>query len=153
MGSPTTSTTSCSSWRSHASLLRERLGEIVATELDEVERAADDAGRLVRQLLAFSRNRDVEPTILDADAVLARVESMLRPVMHEHIELVRTPSAIPPTALADPTQVELIVVNLALNARDALPEGGTITVATEVVERDGEHGSPCAWPTRHGHGR
>ena len=125
--------------RSHASLLRERLGGIVATELDEVERAADDAGRLVRQLLAFSRNRDVEPTILDADVVLARVESMLRPLMHEDIELVRTPSVVPPIALADPTQVELIVVNLALNARDALPEGGMITVATEVVERDGEH--------------
>jgi two-component system, cell cycle sensor histidine kinase and response regulator CckA len=123
--------------RSHASLLRERLGEIVATELDEVERAADDAGRLVRQLLAFSRNRDVEATVVDADVVLARVESMLRPLMHEDIDLFRTPSAVPPTALADPTQVELIVVNLALNARDALPEGGTITVATEVVERDG----------------
>ena len=125
--------------RSHASLLRERLGDIAVTELDEVERAADDAGRLVRQLLAFSRNRDVEPTILDADVVLARVESMLRPLMHEDIELVRTPSVVPPTALADPTQVELIVVNLALNARDALPEGGTITVGTEVVERDGGH--------------
>ena len=81
--------------RSHASLLRERLGDIVATELDEVERAADDAGRLVRQLLAFSRNRDVEPTILDANVVLARVESMLRPLMHEDIELVRTPSVVP----------------------------------------------------------
>jgi two-component system, cell cycle sensor histidine kinase and response regulator CckA len=124
--------------RSHASLLRERLGGIVATELDEVERAADDAGRLVRQLLAFSRNRDVEPTIIDADVVLAHVESMLRPLMHEDVELVRSPSVVPPTALADPTQVELIVVNLALNARDALPEGGTITVGTEVVERDGE---------------
>ncbi len=125
--------------RSHASLLRERLGEIVATELDEVERAAEDAGRLVRQLLAFSRNRDVEPSVVDADVVLGRVESMLRPLMHEDIELVRTPSAVPPTALADPTQVELIVVNLALNARDALPEGGTITLATDVVERDGRH--------------
>jgi PAS domain S-box-containing protein len=124
--------------RSHASLLRERLGGIVATELDEVERAADDAGRLVRQLLAFSRNRDVEPTIIDADVVLARVESMLRPLMHEDVELVRSPSVVPPTALADPTQVELIVVNLALNARDALPEGGTITVGTDVVVRDGE---------------
>jgi len=124
--------------RSHASLLRERLGEIVATELDEVERAADDAGHLVRQLLAFSRNRDVEPTIIDADVVLAHVESMLRPLMHEDVELVRSPSVVPPTALADPTQVELIVVNLALNARDALPEGGTITVGTEIVERDGE---------------
>ena len=124
--------------RSHASLLRERLGEVVATELDEVERAAEDAGRLVRQLLTFSRNRDVEPTVIDADVVLAHVESMLRPLMHEDVELVRAPSAVPPTALADPTQVELIVVNLALNARDALPEGGTITVGTEVVERSGE---------------
>jgi PAS domain S-box-containing protein len=124
--------------RSHASLLRERLGGIVATELDEVERAADDAGRLVRQLLAFSRNRDIDPTVIDADVVLAHVESMLRPLMHEDVELVRAPSVVPPTALADPTQVELIVVNLALNARDALPEGGTITVGTEVVERDAE---------------
>jgi two-component system, cell cycle sensor histidine kinase and response regulator CckA len=124
--------------RSHASLLRERLGGIVATELDEVERAADDAGRLVRQLLAFSRNRDVEPTMIDADVVLAHVETMLRPLMHEDVELVRAPSVVPPTALADPTQVELIVVNLALNARDALPEGGTITVGTEIVQRDGE---------------
>ena len=134
--------------RSHASLLRERLGDIVVTELDEVERAADDAGRLVRQLLAFSRNRDVEPTILDADVVLARVESMLRPLMHEDIELVRTPSVVPPTALADPTQVELIVVNLALNARDALPEGGTITVA-HGGRGAGRRalGRPDAWPT------
>jgi two-component system, cell cycle sensor histidine kinase and response regulator CckA len=125
--------------RSHASLLRERLGEIVAAELDEVERAAEDAGHLVRQLLAFGSNRAVEPTIVDADVVLARVESMLRPLMHEDIEFVRMPSAVPPTALADPTQVELVIVNLALNARDALPDGGTITVATEVVEREGGH--------------
>jgi two-component system cell cycle sensor histidine kinase/response regulator CckA len=124
--------------RSHASLLRERLGEIVATELDEVERAAEDAGRLVRQLLIFSRNREVERTVVDADVVLAHVESMLRPLMHEDVELVRAPSAVPPTVLADPTQVELVVVNLALNARDALPEGGTITVGTDVVERGGE---------------
>jgi two-component system, cell cycle sensor histidine kinase and response regulator CckA len=125
--------------RSHASLLRERLGEIVAAELDEVERAAEDAGHLVRQLLAFGSNRAVEPILVDADVVLARVESMLRPLMHEDIEFVRLPSAVPPTALADPTQVELVIVNLALNARDALPEGGTITVATEVVEREGGH--------------
>lgn len=124
--------------RSHASMLRERLGPIVATELDEVERAAEDAGRLVRQLLAFSRNRFVEPRVVDTDIVLAHVETMLRPLMHEEVELVRASSPGPATALADPTQVELIVVNLALNARDALPEGGTITIGTEIVQREGE---------------
>ena len=124
--------------RSHAFLLRERLGGTVAPELDQIEQAADDAAQLVRQLLAFSRNQFVQPQVLDANAVLGHVDTMLRPLMYEDVVLVRATSAIPATVLADPTQLELIVVNLALNARDALPNGGTITIASDVVQRGGE---------------
>ncbi len=123
--------------RSHASLLRERLGEEVVPELDEIERAGDDAACIVRQLLTFGRKQFLEPEVLDVNVALDRAEAMLRPLMNEDVELVRAAPVEAATALADPTQLELIAVNLVLNACDALSSGGRITIASEVVERAG----------------
>jgi len=122
--------------RSHAWLLGERGGR--TPEIAAIENAAEDAGRIVAQLLAFGRRQEaLEPEILDVNEVLAQVESLLGPVIGEDIELVRSPSDATATVLADRTQLELIVVNLALNARDALPGGGKLEMAAEPAVHDG----------------
>ena len=122
--------------RSHAWLLGERSGR--TPEIAAIENAAEDAGRIVAQLLAFGRRQEaLEPEILDVNEVLAQVESLLGPVIGEDIELVRSVSDATATVLADRTQLELIVVNLALNARDALPGGGKLEMAAEPAVHDG----------------
>jgi two-component system, cell cycle sensor histidine kinase and response regulator CckA len=121
--------------RSHAWLLRDRLGD--SSELVEIENAADDAGRIVRQLLTFGRAQALEPQSVDLNDLLSGVESLLAPVIGEDIELVRSVGDRGATVLADPTQLELVVVNLVLNARDALPAGGRLEIATEPALRNG----------------
>jgi two-component system cell cycle sensor histidine kinase/response regulator CckA len=122
--------------RSHAWLLGERGGR--TPEIAAIENAAEDAGRIVAQLLAFGRRQEaLEPEILDVNEVLAQVESLLGPVIGEDIDLVRSVSVASATVLADRTQLELIVVNLALNARDALPGGGKLEMAAEPAVHDG----------------
>ena len=122
--------------RSHAWLLRDRVG--ASDELIAIEDAADDAGRIVSQLLSFGRSQALDPQSVDLNALLASVESLLTPVIGEDIELVRSAGDTRATVLADPTQLELVFVNLVLNARDALPAGGKLELATEPALRDGE---------------
>jgi len=122
--------------RSHAWLLRDRLGG--SSELVAIEEAAEDAGRIVSQLLGFGRSQALEPQSVDLNEVLASVESLLTPVIGEDIELVRVAGDREPTVLADPTQLELVFVNLVLNARDALPVGGRLEIATEPALRNGK---------------
>ena len=122
--------------RSHAWLLRDRLGG--SSELVAIEEAAEDAGRIVSQLLGFGRSQALEPQSVDLNDVLASVESLLTPVIGEDIELVRLAGDREPTVLADPTQLELVFVNLVLNARDALPVGGRLEIATEPALRNGK---------------
>jgi PAS domain S-box-containing protein len=121
--------------RSHAWLLRDRVGE--TPEVLAIENAADDAGRIVRQLLTFGRAQALEPQSVDLNDLLAGIETLLGPVIGEDIELVRTVGDEAATVLADPTQLELILVNLVLNARDALPGGGRLEIATEPALRGG----------------
>ena len=121
--------------RSHAWLLRDRLG--ASEELVAIENAADDAGRIVRQLLTFGRTQELEPQSVDLNELLTDVESLLAPVIGDDIELVRSAGDRGATVLADPTQLELVIVNLVLNARDALPAGGRLEIATEPALRNG----------------
>jgi two-component system, cell cycle sensor histidine kinase and response regulator CckA len=122
--------------RSHAWLLRDRLED--ADELKAIEDAAEDAGRIVGQLLNFGRAQVLDPQSVDLNELLASVESLLAPVIGEDIELVRSAGDSSATVLADPTQLELVLVNLVLNARDAMPAGGRLEVATEPALRNGE---------------
>ena len=112
--------------------------EIVLTSLDpkderradaeEIARAAMRAADLTKQMLAFSRRQVLQPKIIDLNVALTKVEPMLRRVLGEDIVLTVTGKAASPWVRVDPGQVEQVVMNLVVNARDAMPKGGRITV-------------------------
>lgn len=120
----------------HCELLREELqpGSDHQADLSEIERAADRAASLTRQLLAFSRRQILEPRVLSLSDSLTGMEPMLKRLIGEHINVVvRTPPDIGHVQ-ADPGQIEQVVLNLAINARDAMPAGGTLLIElTDVV--------------------
>src|SRR5581483_11808948 len=105
----------------------------------EVGRAAERAAVLIRQLLLFSRKETVATAVLDANAVVAGMEGMLQRVLGATIELVVQTNADPATVEADRGQLEQVLMNLAVNANDAMPTGGRLTVETEtrVLEPSG----------------
>jgi PAS domain S-box-containing protein len=104
--------------------------ELVDKVLDSGQRAAD----LVSQLMAFSRKQVLEPQLLDLNAVVAEMDKLLRRTIGEHIELKTSLAPDLWPVEVDPTQMEQVVVNLAVNARDAMPDGGHLTVETANVE-------------------
>jgi len=122
-------------------------GESMASKcVAEIRRASERATGLTRQLLAFSRNEPIEPRVVDVNLLVADTQRMLRRLLGEDIKLV---SALDPGAgrvKVDPTQWVQVLTNLAVNARDAMPTGGTLTVATSAAtvdpERAAAHGVP-----------
>lgn len=102
-------------------------------EVDQVKRAADQAATLTRQLLAFSRRQVLQPRLLDVNEVVSGVERMLGRLIGEHIQLVTDLRFGLGQVEADPGQLEQVLMNLAVNARDAMPEGGRLTIETESV--------------------
>jgi len=106
------------------------------SEVREIRRAADRATALTRQLLAFSRNQILEPRILDLRESLNSMESMLNRLIGEDIEVVvRAPRDVG-RIKADPGQIEQVILNLALNARDAMPNGGALIIEVANAELD-----------------
>ncbi len=105
-------------------------------DLFQIKSAGQRGAGLVRQLLAFSRKQILQPQVLDVNVVVASMEKMLRQLIVEDIEL--RMSLMPQRALIriDPTQLEQILINLAVNAADAMPRGGKITIATAAVRLD-----------------
>jgi PAS domain S-box-containing protein len=102
-------------------------------DLATIVGAAQRAAALTRQLLAFSRRRAVEPETVDVDAIVEGLEKMLRPIIGEDIDLRTTLAASPAAVRADPNQLEQIVLNLAVNARDAMPNGGALRIETTAL--------------------
>ncbi len=98
--------------------------------VENILKAAERATSLTRQLLAFGRKQTMAPVVLDLNAVLSEFAKMLPRLLGEDIELVFEPQADLGRVIADPAQIELAVMNLALNARDAMPGGGTLTMRT-----------------------
>lgn len=104
-------------------------------ELEEVKKAADRASGLTGQLLAFSRRQFIAPKVLDLNAVIHNMEGMLRRLLGE--DIVELCTVLDPDVgqlKADPGQVEQVIMNLAVNARDAMPSGGRLTVETSNVQ-------------------
>jgi nitrogen-specific signal transduction histidine kinase/ActR/RegA family two-component response regulator len=104
---------------------------------DEIRKAAARAASLTGQLLAFSRRQVLQPRALDLNAVVSDMDMMLRRLIGEDVELVTLLDPNVSPVQADPTQVEQVIVNLAVNARDAMPNGGSVTIETTDV-RTGE---------------
>src|SRR5262249_14177495 len=96
----------------------------------EIANAAGRASSLTRQLLAFSRKQMLAPAIVDLNAIVSDNLRMLRRTIGEHIDLVMKPGEDLGAVKADPGQMEQAITNLALNARDAMPEGGKLTIET-----------------------
>jgi PAS domain S-box-containing protein len=100
----------------------------------EIRRAGEQAASLTKQLLAFGRRQIVAPTVLDLNDVVRDVEKMLRRLIGEHIELGVTLDPRPARVKADPGNLVQVLLNLAVNARDAMPRGGTLGVRTAVTD-------------------
>jgi PAS domain S-box-containing protein len=126
---------------SYAALVREGLGPRHPSDADvrEIEAAATRAAALTRQLLAFSRRQRVAPQVVELRRLVAGMERILRRVLPENVKLDVVAHA-PGTVFADPAQLELVILNLAVNARDALPSGGTISVRVFETEEGDDMG-------------
>jgi PAS domain S-box-containing protein len=119
----------------YAALLSRRVAAGAdASRLAQIVKSAERAAGLTRQLLAFSRKQVLEPVVLDLNAVVGELGGMLRRLIGEDVELVLQPAAGLWPVKADPGQLEQVVMNLAVNARDAMPHGGALTITTANVE-------------------
>lgn len=105
-------------------------------DLDEARRAADRAVSLTRQLLAFSRKQVLQVEVVDLNRVVAGIEKMIRRLIGEDIEVRTVLDPDLGLTLADPGQIEQVIMNLVVNARDAMPEGGRLTIETSNVHLD-----------------
>ena len=105
-------------------------------DIRRIEEAADRAVTLVRQLLAFSRKQVLRPKILDLNAIVVNLDQLLRRLMSENIEMKTFVSKDVGAIKADPGQIEQVIMNLVVNARDALPSGGRILIETSNADLD-----------------
>jgi two-component system cell cycle sensor histidine kinase/response regulator CckA len=106
---------------------------------DEIRKACDRASSLTRQLLALSRKQVLQPQVVDLNAVVINIEKMLRRLIGEDIDLAILTQPDLGRVEVDPGQVDQVIINLAVNARDAMPEGGRLTIELANVELDGDY--------------
>ena len=125
----------------YSSLALQRLGDNhpVKGYLEEIKKAGDRAANLTRQLLAFGRKQMLQPLALNLNDVVADMNKMLRRLIGEHIKLTARFDPALKKIKADPGQIEQVLVNLVVNARDAMPQGGNLTIETANSEVDREY--------------
>jgi two-component system cell cycle sensor histidine kinase/response regulator CckA len=109
-------------------------GTTLRSDLDEIRKATDRATTLTRQLLAFSRKQVLEPVPLDLNEVVEELSTMLRPLLGAQVALAAELEPDLGLIEADPGQLNQVLMNLVVNARDAMPEGGTVTISTANVD-------------------
>ena len=108
----------------------------VLKDMERIERAAENAARLTHQLLAFARVDVVQPRVIDINAVVAETAPMLRRTLGEHIDLVAVAGPDLWPVMIDPGQLSQVLTNLAVNSRDAMPQGGKLTIDVANVDVD-----------------
>jgi PAS domain S-box-containing protein len=113
--------------------------ESVRDDIHQIEQAAQRAAGLTRQLLAFARREVIQPRVLDLNDTIADVEQLLIRTLGEHVVLATELAPEPCPVLADPGQIEQVLVNLAVNARDAMPGGGQLTIKTATADVDADY--------------
>jgi two-component system, cell cycle sensor histidine kinase and response regulator CckA len=118
------------------SLKRAGLENSIHGNLEETRKAAERAAALIRQLLAFSRKQILEPKVLDLNLVVQDMHKMLKRLIGENIDLATRPAENLGRVKADPSQVEQIIMNLVVNARDAMPRGGKVMIETANAKLD-----------------
>ncbi len=120
----------------YAQLMKMRLkpDDPALNDTEEILKAATRASMLTRQLLAFSRREVVQPRVLDLNAIIADIGKLLRRLIRESVELVVVPGESLWRVMADPGHVEQVLMNLSVNARDAMPNGGRLTIESSNIE-------------------
>jgi signal transduction histidine kinase/ActR/RegA family two-component response regulator len=123
----------------YTEILLKRLpeGDALHRSAEEIKRAGDRAAALTRQLLAFSRQQVLQPKVLDLNTVVINIEQLLRRLIGEDVELETVLAGNLGPVRADAAQLEQVLMNLAVNSRDAMPDGGTLTIETRNVELTG----------------
>src|SRR5882724_4479846 len=106
------------------------------SDLQHIGDASERAGTLVRQLLAFSRKQVLKPKVLDLNSIVLNLEKLLRRLLAETVEMKTVAGKNVGAVKADPSQIEQVIMNLVVNARDAMPKGGRILIETSNVELD-----------------
>ena len=113
-------------------------GQPLYSQLQDIHKAAERSASLIQQLLAFARKQTVAPKVLDLTQVVDGMLKMLRPLIGENINLAWMPARDPGLVKVDPSQIDQILANLCVNARDAIGETGTITIRTDTVTLDAD---------------
>jgi two-component system cell cycle sensor histidine kinase/response regulator CckA len=125
----------------YSEILEQRLppGDPLLKECLQIKKAGQSAAALTRQLLAFSRQQVLDPKVLDLNSIVLNVQKMLRRLIGEHIELNTNLDPELPSVKADQSQIEQVILNLAVNARDAMPQGGKLLIETAKVDLDEDY--------------